>query len=81
MGQLAAPTVNLGDFCMSTLCILADREAETINGGWYRYSSVKRASTYLSQRNTSTNIALGLGGFANATSFQSNIAGVSTVIR
>jgi hypothetical protein len=66
---------------MSSLCILNDHEAETINGGWLRYTSSKRATTYLSQRNTSTNIALGLGGFANAQSIQTNMAGIATVIR
>jgi hypothetical protein len=66
---------------MSTLCILNDREAATINGGWYRFSSTKRASTTLRQSNSSTNLALALGGSAAAASFQSNLAGISTVIR
>jgi hypothetical protein len=65
---------------MSTLCILNDREAETINGGWYRFSSTKRASTTLTQRNSSTNVAVGLGGSATAASFQANVAGIATVI-
>jgi hypothetical protein len=65
---------------MSTLCILNDREAETINGGWFRYRSTKSASTTLSQSNSSTNLALALGGSAVAASFQSNLAGISTVI-
>jgi hypothetical protein len=66
---------------MSTLCILNDREAETMSGGWWRYSSSKRAFTSVQQRNTSANLALALGGTANATSFQSNLSGISTVIR
>jgi hypothetical protein len=66
---------------MSSLSILNDHEAETINGGWYRsYAVTKRATTYLSQKNTSTNIALGLGGYAYATSYQMNVAGINTVI-
>jgi hypothetical protein len=35
----------------------------------------------LSQRNTSTNVAVALGGSANAQSIQGNLAGISTVIR
>lgn len=80
MGQLTAPTINLGDFCMSTLCILNDREAEIMSGGWSRYSSSKTAFTSVKQRNTSANLALALGGTANATSFQTNLSGISTVI-
>jgi hypothetical protein len=51
-----------------------------MSGGWSRYSSSKTAFTSVKQRNTSTNLALALGGTANATSFQTNLSGISTVI-
>jgi hypothetical protein len=84
---------------MSSLTLLADLDAERVNGGWgkprrqpkgykthkpsYSSSTVKTARTNLAQGNVSNNLALGLGigglGFANASSFQENVAFIATV--
>lgn len=43
---------------------------------------MSKASTYLAQGNSTSNVAIGLGhlaGFANAESFQSNIANIISV--
>jgi hypothetical protein len=71
---------------MSSLCPLADHEAETINGGFFdtfnlNSFSFKAASTNLGQSNNTTNVGLGLLlGAGSANSFQSNLATIGTVI-
>jgi hypothetical protein len=71
---------------MSTLCLLADREAETINGGLFNTFnfnsfSAKAASTNLGQTNGATNVGVGLLlGIGSASSAQTNIATIGTVI-
>jgi hypothetical protein len=71
---------------MSMLCLLADHEAETINGGLFNSLNLnsftwKSATTLLNQQNNATNVGLGLlFGSGNATSFQSNVASIATVI-
>jgi hypothetical protein len=71
---------------MSALSHLADHEAETINGGFFNTFnlnsySLKAASTSLGQSNSATNVGMGmLLGIGSASSSQSNIAGISTVI-
>jgi hypothetical protein len=71
---------------MSSLCLLADHEAETINGGFFNTFnfnsfSWKAASTNLGQSNNATNVGLGLLlGIGTANSFQANTANVGTII-
>jgi hypothetical protein len=71
---------------MSALSHLADHEAETINGGFFNTFnlnsySLKAASTSLGQSNSATNVGVGLLlGIGSASSSQSNVAGISTVI-
>jgi len=68
---------------MTKFMILADLEAEHINGGhFFSFSSTswKTAITNVGQSNTATNIGLGLGGFGNAISAQSNFALVGTIL-
>jgi hypothetical protein len=79
---------------MAFLHLLADLDAERINGGYGRRRGrgpsfsvrnttvTKRANTNLAQGNIANNLALGLGldgfGAANASSWQSNVAYVTT---
>jgi hypothetical protein len=71
---------------MSKYMMLADLEAQHINGGWgsrYRFSStsMKSVTTHVGQTNTANNLGLGLlFGSGNATSEQVNIANVTTIL-
>ena len=71
---------------MSKYVMLADLEAQHVNGGWgSRFSffsaSLKNVSTNVGQTNTAHNLGLGvLFGAGNATSEQLNIANVGTFV-
>lgn len=71
---------------MSNLVMLADHEAEQMNGGWgskFRFSStsIKTASTSLGQTNTANNLGLGvLFGAGLASSEQINISDIKTYV-
>jgi len=70
---------------MTNYMILADLEAEQINGGsgsFFTYSSksMKSVSTRVGQSNTSNNLGLGIVGLGNAQSIQENSALVGTIL-
>jgi hypothetical protein len=76
---------------MTNYMILADLNAEQINGGcrpprpsFPSISSISSSSVtntvMIRQGNSATNVGLGLGGFGLATSFQGNSADVTNII-
>ena len=72
---------------MSNVVMLADFEAQHINGGrWgsrftFTSTAFKTATTNLGQTNSANNLGLGvLFGAGNATSEQVNIASISTFL-
>jgi hypothetical protein len=71
---------------MSSIYIMADQEAEAINGGWWNSFSAssytwKSATTSFNQVNTANNFGTGLlMGVGNATSEQLNLASITTII-
>lgn len=73
-------------FSMSSFALLADSEAQYINGGFggvflYRSFSYKSATTSVTQNNDARNLGVGLlFGIGNATSEQVNMASVATVV-
>ena len=85
-GRTTAHLLSLGDCLMSSIYIMADHEAETINGGWWTSISAnsytwKSASTSFNQVNTANNFGIGLlMGAGNATSEQLNLASITTII-
>jgi hypothetical protein len=76
----------IGESFMSSLTLLADRDAEMINGGWWNsYSftsfSYKSVATNLTQKNTANNLGVGLFyGAGIATSEQLNLSSITSVI-
>lgn len=74
------------DSFMSKCVMLADLEAQYVNGGWgsrfsFSSKSIKNVSTNVGQSNTANNLGLGLlFGAGNATSEQVNIADVVTYV-
>ncbi|MFN4868094.1 MAG: hypothetical protein ACK5GZ_17500 [Cyanobium sp.] len=85
-GSQAAAFSSLEIIPMSALSLLADHEAETINGGFFNSFNLnsyswKAASTSLGQSNNATNVGVGLLlGIGSASSSQTNIASIGTVI-
>jgi hypothetical protein len=70
---------------MTNYMILADLEAEQINGGFgsffsYSSKSMKSVGTWVGQSNTSNNLGLGIVGLGNAQSIQENSALVGTIL-
>ena len=71
---------------MSNVMMLADLEAQQINGGWgskFSFSSMsfKAVTTKVGQTNTSNNLGLGvLFGAGIATSEQMNISEIATAV-
>lgn len=71
---------------MSNVMVLADLEAQHINGGWgskYRFTStsIKTVATNVGQVNTSNNLGLGvLFGAGIATSEQMNLSEITTFV-
>lgn len=70
---------------MSKYVMLADLEAQHVNGGWgSRFSffaaSRKNVTTNVGQTTTANNLGLGVFGSGNATSEQLNIANVFTTV-
>lgn len=71
---------------MSNVMMLADLEAQHINGGWgskFRFTStsIKAVTTNVGQSNNSNNLGLGvLFGAGIATSEQVNISEIATFV-
>jgi hypothetical protein len=84
-GGQAASLSFLGEFPMSSISLLADHEAETINGGWftslfYKSFSSKGVTNNLSQINSAVNIGSGFGGLSFVANEQINMASITSVI-
>jgi len=70
---------------MTAVSILADHEAETINGGFwnslfYKSFSAKGVLNKLDQKNYATNMAFGGSGLSLISNEQANLASITTVI-
>lgn len=71
---------------MTDVVMLADFDAQHINGGWgskfsFSSTSFKAVSTTLGQSNSSSNLGLGvLLGAGIATSEQVNLASITTLV-
>jgi len=83
-GQAASLSIH-GELPMSSLSLLSDHEAETINGGWfsslfYKSFSSKGVTNNLSQINSAVNIGSGFGGLSFVANEQINMATITSVI-
>jgi hypothetical protein len=75
---------------MASLSFIADHDAETINGGWFKggwslppkYTSftMKSVVNNVSQSNTATNVTSGFGGISLIANEQLNLASIASVI-
>jgi hypothetical protein len=70
---------------MSALSLLADHEAETINGGWrntlmFSSFTTKTVLNSLYQSNFAKNITTGFGGISIIDNEQLNVASITSVI-
>lgn len=70
---------------MSALSLLADHEAETINGGFwnslfYKSFTAKAVFNKLDQSNYATNMAFGGSGLSLISNEQVNLANITSVI-